>query len=400
MSRWRRWRAWTKAHPLFFDSCLALVLLVGGLLSLGPGNDGSRGPDGHPIVFEPTAASYILLVLACLVLVARRLRPVEVLGAELVLSLVGIAVDHSNSQTFGALFVAVYTVSMLRAWREAVGASAVVGLLICGSLWVVAADEVEKQVVYVFAALIAAACAIGIARRARRQVILDAEERALRAEQSREEEARRQVTEERLRIARELHDVLAHHIAVINVQSGVAQHLLATDPAKAGEAIGHVREASQVALSEMTTVLGLLRAPDESSATQPAPGLAQADALVESVRRAGVPVTWRVTGAVRPLAPVTDLAAYRVVQEALTNAGKHGRGGAEVLVDYRDDVVVLDISNRVAGEIARAGTGLGLVGMQERVTAVGGTLETGESDGRFLVHAELPAPPVPAMVTT
>ena len=117
--------------------------------------------------FEPTAASYILLVLACLVLVARRLRPVEVLGAELVLSLVGIAVDHSNSQTFGALFVAVYTVSMLRAWREAVGASAVVGLLICGSLWVVAADEVEKQVVYVFAALIAAARAVGIARRAR-----------------------------------------------------------------------------------------------------------------------------------------------------------------------------------------------------------------------------------------
>jgi signal transduction histidine kinase len=394
VSRWRRWRAWTKAHPLFFDSCLALVLLVGGLLTLGPGNDGSRGPDDHQIAFAPTTASYVLLVLACLVLVARRLRPTEVLAAELVLSLVGIAVDHSNSQTFGALFVAVYTVSMMRAWRTAVALSSAVGVLVCGALWVVAADDVEQQVTYVFAALIAAACAIGIARRARRQVILDAEERALRAEQSREEEARRQVTEERLRIARELHDVLAHHIAVINVQSGVAQHLLATDPAKAGEAIGHVREASQVALSEMTTVLGLLRAPDESSAVQPAPGLAQADALVESVRRAGVPVTWRVTGAVRALAPVTDLAAYRVVQESLTNVGKHGRGGAEVVVDYRDDVVVLDIANRVNGAIPTAGTGLGLVGMRERVAAVGGSLEVGESDGRFVVHAELPAPQV------
>ena len=398
VSRWRRWRAWTKAHPLFFDSCLALVLLLGGLLTLGPGNDGTRGPDGREILFEPTALSYVLLVLACVVLVARRLRPVEVLGVELVLTLVGIAVDRSQTQTLSALLVAVYTVSMLRAWRTALPPVAVAAVLVPGALWFAAADEVEQQATYVFAALIAAAYALGIARRARRQVILDAEERALRAEQSREEEARRQVTEERLRIARELHDVLAHHIAVINVQSGVAQHLLATDPAKAGEAIGHVREASQVALSEMTTVLGLLRAPDESSAMQPAPGLAQADALVESVRRAGVPVTWRVTGAVRALAPVTDLAAYRVVQEALTNAGKHGRGGAEVLVDYRDDVVVLDISNRVAGETARAGTGLGLVGMHERVTAVGGTLETGESDGRFVVHAELPAPPVPAVV--
>jgi signal transduction histidine kinase len=392
VSRWRRWRAWTKAHPLFFDTCLAAVLLVGGLLTLGPGNDGSRGPDDHPIVFEPTTASYLLLVLACLVLVARRLRPVEVLGVEIVLTLVGIAVDHDQTQTLGALLVAVYTVAMLRGWRTALPGAALAGVLASGALWLSAADEVEQQSVYVFAALIAAAYAIGIARRARRQVLLDAEERAVRAEQSREEEARRQVTEERLRIARELHDVLAHHIAVINVQSGVAQHLLATDPAKAEAAIGHVREASQVALSEMSTVLGLLRAPEESTAVQPAPGLAQADALVESVRRSGVPVTWRVTGSARPLAPVTDLAAYRVVQESLTNAGKHGRGGADVLVDYRDDVLVLEIGNRVNGANASAGAGLGLLGMRERVTAVGGRLTTGEADGRFVVHAELPAP--------
>jgi signal transduction histidine kinase len=392
VSRWRRWRAWTRAHPLFFDTCLAVVLLALGLVSIGTSGDAGRGPDGHPIPFEPTPASYLLVVAACAVLVARRLRPVEVLVAELVLCLTGIWVDHSNTQTFPALFVAVYTVTMLRPWRRAVPLSAGVGALVSGAIWVVAVDEVERQVTYVFAALIAAACAIGIARRARRQVLLDAEERALYAERTREEEARRQVTEERLRIARELHDVLAHHISVINVQSGVAQHLLATDPAKAEQAIGHVREASQVAMSEMSTVLGLLRAPDEMSAVQPAPGLAQADALVESARRAGLPVTWRVTGTVRPLAPVTDLAAYRVVQESLTNAGKYGRGGVEVQVDYRDDVLTLDIGNRVNGEKATAGAGLGLLGMRERVTAVGGRLETGERDGRFLVHAELPAP--------
>lgn len=391
MSRWWRWRAWTRAHPLFFDTCLAAVILSLGLLSLGPG-DSSSASDGHGPPFEPTPASYLLLVVACVVLVVRRRRPMEVLGAELVLCLVGIWVDHGNTQTYAALFVAVYTVSMLRPWRTAVPSAATAGVLVFAAIWFLSDDPVAHQAAYVFGAVIVAASAIGIARRARRQVLLDAEERALYAERTREEEARRQVTEERLRIARELHDVLAHHISVINVQSGVAQHLLASDPAKAGEAIGHVREASQVAMSEMSTVLGLLRAPEESSAVQPAPGLAQADALVESVRRAGLPVTWRVTGTVRPLAPVTDLAAYRVVQESLTNAGKYGRGGVEVRVDYRDDVLTLDIGNRVNGDTATAGAGLGLLGMRERVTAVGGRLETGETDGRFLVHAELPAP--------
>ena len=280
---------------------------------------------------------------------------------------------------------------MLRPWRTALPLVVTAGVLVFAGVWFLS-DEPSQDAAYALVAVLAAASAIGIARRARRQVLLDAEERALYAERTREDEARRRVTEERLRIARELHDVLAHHISVINVQSGVAQHLLATDPAQAEEAIRHVREASQVAMGEMSTVLGLLRAPDESSATQPAPGLGQADALVESVRRAGLPVTWRVTGTARPLAPVTDLAAYRVVQESLTNAGKYGRGAAEVRVDYRDDVVVLDVTNRVNGANPTAGAGLGLLGMRERVTAVGGSLQTGEKDGRFLVHAELPAP--------
>jgi signal transduction histidine kinase len=247
------------------------------------------------------------------------------------------------------------------------------------------------DVTYTLTAVSAMACAIGFAVRGQRALVAAAEDRALRAELTREEEALRRVTQERLRIARELHDVLAHHIAVVNVQAGVAQHLIAADPQAATAAIGHVRESSRVALSEMSTVLGLLRSSDDATSTQPAPGLAQADELVESVRRSGLAVSWRVTGTPRVLPPATDLTAYRLVQESLTNAGKHGSGGVDVTIDYRAADVVLEVLNPMrAGAVVGAG-GLGMIGMRERVAAVGGSLDVGPQGGRFVVHAELPA---------
>jgi signal transduction histidine kinase len=201
------------------------------------------------------------------------------------------------------------------------------------------------------------------------------------------------VAEERLRIARELHDVVAHHIAVITVQSGVASHLLDSQPAAAREALGHVRRSSQVVLAEMATIVGLLRESDGAEPREPAPRFAQVGGLVESMRGAGMTVSLRFTGAPRDLAPVVDLTAYRLVQEALTNAAKYGIGTAEVSIVYLSTSVSLTVSNPVSDVAARVGDreGHGIVGMRERVVAAGGHLDIDRtSGGHFVVRAELP----------
>jgi signal transduction histidine kinase len=290
--------------------------------------------------------------------------------------------------------VAIYTLATLRAPRVAVLAAIVTPTVLIGTYLLTSSASWVTDATYTLIAVSAMAAAIGFAVKSNRSMMAAAEERARVAEQTREEEAQRRVTEERLRIARELHDVVAHHISVINVQAGVARHLLASDPAAAAEALGHVRHESGVVLSEMSTILGLLRTPDDPAEAQPAPGLAQVDALVDSVRRSGTAVTVRTTGTPRELAPGTDLAAYRIVQESLTNASKHGTGAAEVAVEYRHDAIVIDVANPVAvgHPVDDPGTGHGLVGMRERASALGGRVDAGAgADGRFVVHAELPA---------
>jgi signal transduction histidine kinase len=175
------------------------------------------------------------------------------------------------------------------------------------------------------------------------------------------------------------------------VQAGVARHLLDENPAMAGEALGHIRESSQVVLSELSTILGLLRNPGDETSTAPAPGLDQLDALIDSVRRSGVTVTMRSSGSRPDLAPVIDLTAFRVTQEAVTNARRYGTGVIDVVVDYDADQLVIGVRNRIAAGVDTTGTGHGLIGMHERVAAVGGQLDTGaRPDGTFIVEAALP----------
>jgi signal transduction histidine kinase len=380
-----RARAWRRAHPLVVDLVLAAVVLAIGLT-------GQPNPEtGEPV---PMTAPVIgLLVLACLALVVRRRSPIAVWLVTLAATAVSIAIVAGPAPAVITPMVAIYTIATLRRPAVAWLAAVVTPVVLLGTYAVVASGPSLVDESYSMVAVSAMACAIGFAVRSNRAIVTAAEERARVAEQTREDEAERRVTQERLRIARELHDVVAHHIAVINVQSGVARHLLETDPAAAAEALGHVREASGVVLTELSTILGLLRTSDEGGERQPAPGLAQVDALVESVRRSGTAVTMRTTGSRRELAPGTELAAYRLIQESLTNAGKHGAGSAEVAVEYRDDAVVIDVANPIpAGVLAAAeSNGHGLVGMRERVASLGGRLEAGaRADGRFVVHAELP----------
>lgn len=386
MTWWTRAQRWRQAHPLVGDVLLSAVIFALGLM-------GQPSPEtGRPIPLSP--ALVCLLALACVALVVRRRAPVLVWTTTLLLASLSVAVAGGPAPAIVTVMVAVYTVATACRPRTALIVAAVTPVVLIATYRLAATDVAWlSDATYTLTAVSGMACAIGFAVRGQRQVLAAAEDRALRAEASREEEAQRRVTEERLRIARELHDVVAHHISVINVQSGVARHLLESDPAAAAEALSHVREESGVVLTEMSTILGLLRTSDDTGAHQPAPGLAQVDALVDSVRRSGTDVTVRTTGTLRELAPGTDLAAYRIVQESLTNAGKHGAGSAEVVLQYREDAVVIDVVNPVpAGHVVDGdGGGHGLVGMRERASVLGGRVEArARADGRFVVHAELP----------
>jgi signal transduction histidine kinase len=210
--------------------------------------------------------------------------------------------------------------------------------------------------------------------------------------------------EERLRIARELHDVLAHQIALINVQSQVAAHVLGSEPGKAREALGHIRQAGRAALDELRTTVGLLRrpgSPDEppyEPPTEPAPGLDRLPDLVGSFTAAGLIVDFRTEGERRALPAPVELAAFRVAQEALTNVSKHApRACATVRITYTSDDLVVDVADdggpaRVPAGGVEASAGHGLLGMRERALSVGGTFTTGPSaTGGFRVLAVLPA---------
>lgn len=238
------------------------------------------------------------------------------------------------------------------------------------------------------------AVAAGDAVRSRREAIAAAEERAARAEATREEEARRRVIEERLHIARELHDVVAHQIAVINVQAGVAAHLLRAQPDAAESALTTVRSSAQQVLDELSGLLGVLRADtDDETTTAPAPTIADLDTLIASFDGTELRVRLVTSGEPRPMSDTASVTAYRVVQEALTNAHKHGTGEARLLLGHSDQGVEIDVSNAVRPDPAPvSGSGFGLLGMRERVHAVGGTLDAGvQPDGTFRVRALIPS---------
>jgi signal transduction histidine kinase len=239
---------------------------------------------------------------------------------------------------------------------------------------------------------------LGGAARARAAYLAElAEARAERA-RAVEEQERRQAADERLRIARELHDVLGHHLSLINVQAGVGLHLMDNQPEQAREALAAIKTASAEALREVRAVLGVLRPEQEAAPRQPAPGL---DRLTDLTADAGLPVTTATVGQRRELPAEVDRAAYRIVQEALTNVRRHAVAGAPATVSltYAPGELRLSIHNegpsakpRPAGE-----GGSGIAGMRERAASLGGTLEAGPApDGGFLVAAVLPTAVTPA----
>jgi signal transduction histidine kinase len=392
MTWWPRAGSWLRAHPTLLDGLLALLVM-------GPAFAGRVNVlPGTPIT--PTAVSQVLVVVACLALTVRRRWPVPVWLVTLTAGVAVILLQQGPSPALLPLLVALYTVAtrwpVARALLAAAGSA---GLLLLAQGFATA-DRWDRPTTYVVATWCVLSAVVGISVRQQRLALAQARERARVAEESREEEAQRRVTEERLRIARELHDVVAHQIAVINVQSGVAEHLLPVNPERAAEALRHVREASSQVLTEMGTLLGVLRGADSDEADrEPARGLAELDQLVASLRRTGLQIVFRQEGTPVPLGPLVDVTAYRIVEEALTNAHKHGAGTAHLLFAFRPPGLVVEVDNPVEPDLSRAaGSGRGLAGMYERVAAIGGGLRAGPAGrDRFTVRAELPAAGRPAV---
>jgi signal transduction histidine kinase len=328
-------------------------------------------------------------------LLVRRRWPLATLAVGLVAAIGATAVTGRPTALLPATVVLLYNaaVSTDRPTTIRVGLAGLTSLVACVAI--IASNEIVGPELLAGLAWPALAVAAGDAVRSRREAIAAADERAARAEATREQEARRRVVEERLHIARELHDVVAHQIAVINVQAGVAAHLLTDHPEQALDALGTVRSSARQVLEELTGILGVLRTTDDGTddsgpSTMPAPTMHDIPALIDSYERAGLHVIFDTSGDDHPISDATAIAVYRTVQEGLTNAHRHGDGNARVRLARHHDEIELVITNRI-GRPARAGSGFGLIGMRERVHAAGGTLTTGPGpDGTFNVDARFP----------
>lgn len=381
----RSWWATVGRHTGVWDVALAALLVIVSLVEPRMGRDVGPALSALQIGF---------LVFGSASLALRRSHPVAVLTVTVLAVAAVIALGGLSRSGVAAIGIAGFSVGAWTdrrtTWIAAPAAAAVLfGAALLGWRNVPFAAESFATVFWVGLTF-----ALGDASRSRRAYVTAVEERARRAEESREDEARRRVAEDRLSIARDLHDVIAHHIAVINVQANVANHLLGTDRDAAAEALSHVRRSAQTVLSELGTVLSVLRQPADAAApTDPTPNLERLPELVASFRAIGLPVALTESGPTTPYDPSVELVAFRVVQESLTNVHKHNPGTATTVTLERDEdalrVEVINAPGRPAA--SQPGNGHGLAGMRERVTAIGGTVEAGPtSAGGFRVRAILP----------
>jgi signal transduction histidine kinase len=384
-SRWRP-RAF---DPLPVSILLALVFTAAGLvelLSRGQVLPGHRADDGYLIALTVVSAlSLAVLWLSPLASLA------VALGSLCAQSLAGY--DFTQAAV-GAVIVASFAAAAFDAWRRAV----IAGFLVAGGMIVVFLTTIGVSWESVLSTWVSLSItwAIGIIIRVYRSSMERAERRAALFAADREARAREAVAEERVRLARELHDSVGHALNVVVLHAGAAGRLLETRPDLAREALGNIETAGRQALADIERMLGILRAPEDGAGLDAAPGLGQLEALCAGVREAGLPVELAVHGAVRPLPSSLDLTAYRIVQEALTNTLKHaGRAHATVTVTYAEDALAIKVADDGRGGSPEGfgRGGHGLAGMRERITIFGGELQAGpRPEGGFVIRARLPLP--------
>jgi signal transduction histidine kinase len=391
MDKGARWLRRLSGNPWVFDSGLALVAaaLSTALFVF------ENGPVGGGWPRRTLALAYALALLHTLPLAARRRFPGTVLALCVASGLAVAALGLSPIILGLAILVAVYSVAAYGdRWVSLAGLAAAE----LGSAAVqLTPGRFQTPTVVSNALVIGAAWLLGHFVGVRRAYTARLE-RTAELERTRAEQARRAVAEERLRLARELHDVVAHSISVIAVQSGVGAHVAQTQPEEAAKALAAIEATSRAALIELRRLLGVLRQEGEPQGDlAPAPGLADLDGLLAEMAKAGLGVRLRVEGTPSPLPAGVDLSAYRIVQEALTNVVKHaGPARAQVTIGYRHQEVRVEVSDDGRGVTAptgdgRARVGHGLIGMRERVQVFGGDLEVGPGPvGGFRVAARLP----------
>ncbi|MEU7908947.1 sensor histidine kinase [Actinoplanes sp. NPDC049118] len=355
------------------DGLLALALAGVGLIGTAPAGR-NQGIASVP------AWAYVLVITAALAMAARRWAPI----AALTVCAGAVSLYLLGGQPFGpillSLVVAVYSVGAHRPLKQAAAAATcafaavLAGGLIGGGM---SLDAVAPPLAWVAGPL-----AVGVTVRVGREQLV----------QNRRDEARRQADAERLRVAQEVHDVVGHGLAAINMQAEIALHLLAKQPHQAEAALTAISRTSRESLDELRATLGAVRRGDDFDDRSPAPGLARLPELVDRTRSVGVPVTVDLAGPLESLPAAIDLAAYRIVQESLTNVLRHaGTASASVSVACTSEDVTVSVSDTGRGGPAAVTPGHGLAGMRERVTALGGSLAAGpRPGGGFAVTAKLP----------
>ena len=376
------------AGPWVLDGLLALAAAAAGvtlLFSVLPFDLGS----------PRAVAAYLLVAAHTLPIAVRRRWPLAALALGLASGAAFASLGLNLVTLTAAILVYVYTVAARCPRRVSVAGLAATEVVLV-LVWLARPRSIGDGSTLALDGLIAAAAWwLGDGTRRRQEAVVVARQRAAELEQARDELARRAVTEERLRIARELHDVVAHSMSIIAVQSGVGVHVLDSQPEEARKALVAVEATSRQALVEMRRLLGVLRQEAEPRGSlAPAPGLAELEELAAEVAKAGLRVDVRIEGTPSELLAGLDLSAYRIVQEALTNVVRHaGPATARVAVRYAPGRVELEVVDDGRGQAAtvRGRGGLGIAGMRERAALYGGTLDAGPLPGRgFRVAATLP----------
>jgi signal transduction histidine kinase len=344
----------------------------------------------------PLAPALALGAVFAVAVAWRRVAPLAALAATgaaaLGLGLAGTAPQDLASTSLVVAFVAFAIGAQLERRRALLGLAGVIGLIL--AVTPLGEDQTVSDVVFPLV-LFSGCWALGRIVRSRARLTAELTARTQQLERERAERERDAAARERVRIARELHDVVAHSVSVMVVQAGAARSVLDRDPEASVAALGAVEATGREALSEMRRLLGILRADGEDADHSPQPSLDRLGALIARSRDAGLDVDVSVEGQTGPLAPGVDLTAFRLVQEGLTNALKHGgRGPARVVLRWSPEVLEVEIANRVDGDAQPArglvGGGQGLVGMRERVALCGGELRAGPIGRGFVVRARLP----------
>lgn len=376
--------------PRISDATLAALAFIAEVIGIVIQSANETGRFRLGLVADVPLGVYLLLAVSSVALFWRRRHPLPVLTVTLAASVMWDMLAYDLGPSLAIL------ISLYGAGRYLDESRTSVLSLGVAMVVAVADDLLEGEdapVIGLSLALVFGAWYLGRRAKSRREYLALLEERAEYLERERVAQVEQAAAEERTRIARELHDLVAHRVSMITVQAGAAQTVAGTDPARAMRAMEAVEVAGREALDELRQVLGVLRSDDVSGGLAPSLGLRDVPGLVADMQDAGVDVSFHTEGVERGVPARVDLAAYRIVQEALTNVLKHAGpdAGAKVRIAVDDRALTIEVTDRGSGSTTLPGSGNGLVGMRERASSLGGEFAAGpRPEGGFQIRARLP----------